>query len=147
MKAFILSVICALCLGSWAEAQNHELSEISTRRHKERIDAEVVFRIQLQDLMTVKARIVLQGNCYYAEGMGYRIFCDGKSRWAVHEGEKEVYIDTPGGDAELAEFAAQAQDLSIIKLKYLPLSEDMSIFSFDTGKLDEEWIITDLRQE
>ena len=58
---------------------------------------------------------------------------------------KEVYIETAGGIEELVPWQDNLEDLSLTDVRYLPLSDDLSPFTFDTTALDTSWVVTDLR--
>ena len=89
--------------------------------------------------------LLLQGNCYRAEGNGVEIYCDGSTRWTVDRAEKEVYIESSDGIREVMQYKDSLKTLTLSELKYLPGSEDLSPFSFDTSLLDSSWLVTDLR--
>ena len=89
--------------------------------------------------------LLLQGNCYRAEGNGVEIYCDGSTRWTVDRSEKEVYIESSDGIREVMQYKDSLKTLTLSELKYLPGSEDLSPFSFDTTLLDSSWLVTDLR--
>jgi hypothetical protein len=89
--------------------------------------------------------LLIQGECYRAAGNGMEIYCDGQTRWTVDPASKEVYIETAGGIAELAAYRDALSELKITDLRYLPLSDDLSPFRFDTAGLDSGWVVTDLR--
>ena len=73
------------------------------------------------------------------------IYCDGKTRWTVDPESKEVYIETAEGIEELALWQDNMKELSLTDVRYLPLSDDLSPFTFDTAALDASWVVTDLR--
>ena len=89
--------------------------------------------------------LLLQGNCYRAEGNGVEIYCDGSTRWTVDRDEKEVYIESSDGIREVVQYKESLKTLVLSDLKYFPGSEDLSPFTFDTASLDSSWVITDLR--
>ncbi len=45
--------------------------------------------------VTGSGSIVLQGGCYYIEGDGMRIWCNGSSVWTMDVGANEVVIESP----------------------------------------------------
>lgn len=148
MKRLTFAVIYIfLSLGA-AFAQDSRLEKIVSMVQTSRISASVECRSFIQETMvTLNAEILAQGDCYYAESFGYKIYCNGDTRWTVDSENKEVYIEKAGGIMELADFIHMVEDLQIKRLQQFPLSEDLSAFSFNTEGLDKEWIITDLRQE
>ena len=89
--------------------------------------------------------LLLQGNCYRAEGNGVEIYCDGSTRWTVDREEKEVYIESSDGIREVVQYKESLKTLVLSDLKYLPGSEGLSPFTFDTASLDSSWVVTDLR--
>ena len=148
MRQLTLILTCIFISLGAAIAQNSQLEKIASLLKTSRISASVECRTFTQEtLITINAEILAQGDCYYAESFGYKIYCDGNTRWTVDNENKEVYIEKAGGIKELADFIHMVEDLQIKRLQELPKSEDFSAFTFDTSKLDKEWIITDLRQE
>lgn len=133
-----------------AIAQNSQLENIVAMVQTNRVSASVeckAFVAESSTPVTIKADILAQGDCYYADSFGYRIYCNGTTRWTVDSENKEVYIEKAGGIMELADFIHMVEDLQIKKLQQSALSEDLSAFIFITEGLGKEWIITDLRQE
>ncbi len=95
--------------------------------------------------MQLSGRLLLQGECYRAEGNGLEICCNGSTRWTVDREDKEVYIESSGGIREVLQYKESLKTLALNDLQYLPGSDDLSPFSFDVSALDSSWVITDLR--
>ena len=56
-----------------------------------------------------------------------------------------MYIEAANGLEELLEYRDSLSALKISDLKYLPLSDDLSAFRFNTAGLGGDWVVTDLR--
>ena len=98
-------------------------------------------------------RISLHYDCTYTEDTPVKLSgvlliqgdCDGATRWSVDPESKEVYIEPAEGLAELLDYRNSLTELKITELKYLPLSDDLAPFRFDTAALGPDWVVTDLR--
>lgn len=145
-----LSLCLALLPGSMG-AQNRQidsnalLEELLGRLDSQRARIGYSCTIDNGTPVRLSGIILLQGNCYYAEGNGLKIYCNGPTRWTVDEEEKEVYIENSDGIREVLQYRDSLTDFSISELRYLDWSEDLSAFVFDTAKLSPDWIVTDLR--
>ena len=51
----------------------------------------------------------------------------------------------PAFESELVAYRDSLSELKITELKYLPLSDDLAPFRFDTAALGPDWVVTDLR--
>lgn len=145
-----LSLCLALLPGSMG-AQNRQidsnalLEELLGRLDSQRARIGYSCTIDNGTPVRLSGIILLQGNCYYAEGNGLKLYCNGPTRWTVDEEEKEVYIENSDGIREVLQYRDSLTDFSISELRYLDWSEDLSAFVFDTAKLSRDWIVTDLR--
>lgn len=145
-----LSLCLALLPGSMG-AQNRQidsnalLEELLGRLDSQRARIGYSCTIDNGTPVRLSGIILLQGNCYYAEGNGLKLYCNGPTRWTVDEEEKEVYIENSDGIREVLQYRDSLTDFSISELRYLDWSEDLSAFVFDTVKLSPDWIVTDLR--
>ena len=145
-----LSLCLALLPGSMG-AQNRQidsnalLEELLGRLDSQRARIGYSCTIDNGTPVRLSGIILLQGNCYYAEGNGLKLYCNGPTRWTVDEEEKEVYIENSDGIREVLQYRDSLTDFSISELRYLDWSEDLSSFVFDTAKLSPDWIVTDLR--
>lgn len=145
-----LSLCLALLPGSMG-AQNRQidsnalLEELLGRLDSQRAKIGYSCTIDNGTPVRLSGIILLQGNCYYAEGNGLKLYCNGPTRWTVDEEEKEVYIENSDGIREVLQYRDSLTDFSISELRYLDWSEDLSAFVFDTAKLSPDWIVTDLR--
>lgn len=145
-----LSLCLALLPGSMG-AQNRQidsnalLEELLGRLDSQRARIGYSCTIDNGTPVRLSGIILLQGNCYYAEGNGLKLYCNGPTRWTVDEEEMEVYIENSDGIREVLQYRDSLTDFSISELRYLDWSEDLSAFVFDTAKLSPDWIVTDLR--
>lgn len=149
--AIILLSLCLALLPGSMGAQNRQidsnalLEELLGRLDSQRARIGYSCTIDNGTPVRLSGIILLQGNCYYAEGNGLKIYCNGPTRWTVDEEEKEVYIENSDGIREVLQYRDSLTDFSISELRYLDWSEDLSAFVFDTAKLSRDWIVTDLR--
>ena len=144
MKKFILFLL-PLLLSLTAAAQQPQLSEIAAHLQTDRISLRYDCTYTEDTPVKLSGILLIQGDCYRAVGNGMEIYCDGATRWSVDPASKEVYIEPAEGLAELMEYRNSLSALKISDLKYLPLSDDLSPFRFDTAALGSDWVVTDLR--
>ena len=134
-----------LLLSLTAAAQQPQLSEIAARLQTDRISLRYDCTYTEDTPVKLSGVLLIQGDCYRAVGNGMEIYCDGATRWSVDPASKEVYIEPANGLEELLEYRNALTELKITELKYLPLSDDLSPFRFDTASLGPAWVVTDLR--
>lgn len=143
MKRWILPLL-ALLLSLTAAAQT-QLHELAGHLQTDRISLSYACTYTQDTPVKLSGTLLIQGDCYQAKGNGVEIYCDGASRWTVDPASKEVYIETAEGLDELIAYRDSLSDLKLSDVKYLPLSDDLSAFRFDTDALDASWVVTDLR--
>ena len=144
MKKFI-HFLLPLLLSLTAAAQQPQLSEIAARLQTDRISLRYDCTYTEDTPVKLSGILLIQGDCYRAVGNGMEIYCDGATRWSVDPASKEVYIEPAEGLVELMEYRNSLSALKISDLKYLPLSDDLTPFRFDTAALGSDWVVTDLR--
>ena len=144
MKKQIL-LLMILLLPLTAAAQQHTLDEIAAHLSTDRISLQYACTVSQPAPVKLSGALLIQGLCYQAKGNGVEIYCDGTTRWTVDPESREVYIETSGGMEELLLWQDELEELSLTQVRYLPLSDDLSPFSFDTAALDGSWVVTDLR--
>ena len=146
MKRWILPLL-ALLLPMTAAAQlsSQQVAEIASHLDNSRISMRYACTFTQDTPLKLSGTLLIQGECYRAQGNGMEIYCDGTTRWTVDPEAKEVYVETSGGLEELLLYRDALTELKLSEVKYLPLSEDLSAFVFDTAALDSSWIVTDLR--
>ena len=139
-----ISLVAALLLSLTAAAQP-QVSEIVARLQTDRVSLHFACTFTQDTPVKLSGTLLVQGECYRAVGNGMEIYCDGATRWTVDPASKEVYIETAGGLEELLAWKDSITELSVTEVKYLPLSDDLSAFRFDTESLDDAWVVIDLR--
>ncbi|MBR5724128.1 MAG: hypothetical protein IKX62_01975 [Bacteroidales bacterium] len=144
MKRLIINLLMVL-LPFAAAAQAPQLTALASRLQTDRISLHYDCTFTQDTPVRLSGELLVQGECYQARGNGMEIYCDGKTRWTVDPASKEVYVETAEGLDELVAMYESLSDLSITGVKYLPLSEDLSAFRYDTSSLDTSWVVTDLR--
>lgn len=113
----------------------------------------------------------IQGHCYSVVESGSKYICNGTNLWTINQRNKEIYIETAGGAADifgnLDKILENVSDLVIdgtrlsftFSMQGIPepiackatilrktdASEDLSDFTVDTSKYDRMWVVTDLR--
>ena len=145
MKRLIISLLAVLLLPLAAGAQQPQLAGIAAHLQTDRISLHYDCTYTQDAPMRLTGTLLIQGDCYYAKGNGMEIYCDGATRWTVDPDSKEVYIEPAEGLAELVAYRDSLSELKITELKYLPLSDDLAPFRFDTAALGSDWVVTDLR--
>jgi hypothetical protein len=143
MKKWILFLL-PLLLSLTAAAQP-QLGEIAAHLQTDRIALRYDCTYTEDTPVRLSGILLIQGDCYRAVGNGMEIYCDGTTRWSVDPVSKEVYIEPANGLEELLEYRNSLSALKISDLKYLPLSDDLTPFRFDTAPLGPDWVVTDLR--
>lgn len=143
MKKWILILVTLLPLT--AAAQRYTLDTVAAHLRTDRISLQYACTIAQPAPVQLSGDLLIQGDCYRAKGNGMEIYCNGTTRWTVDPESKEVYIEAAGGIEELVPWQDNLEDLSLTDVRYLPLSDDLSPFTFDTTALDTSWVVTDLR--
>lgn len=141
----LTSFLAGLLLTAAAGAQQAQISEILARLQTDRIEFRFSCVFTRDTPVQLSGTLLLQGGCYRAEGQGMQIYCDGSTRWTVDPAAKEVYVEEPEGMEELFTLRDALSDIRISDLRFRPLSEDLSVFRFDTAALGPDWVVTDLR--
>lgn len=111
--------------------------------------------------MTGKGTAVIQDNCYHATVAGFDIWCDGESRWIIDNESKEVIIEPAEPLLELVQnldvkqqgsningATFNLEDGTPVKLdikNYKQTAPVNLLFKYDTSRLGDDYIITDLR--
>ncbi len=144
MRKWILPLL-ALLLPLGAAAQQAQIAEIASHIETNRISLHYDCTFVQEAPIQLSGTLLVQGTCYQAKGNGMEIYCDGKTRWTVDPAAREVYVEPAGGIEELLSWRESLTDLKLADVRYLPLSEDLAEFSFDTSSLGADWIVTDLR--
>ena len=140
----ILPILLTLLLSLTAAAQP-QLAEIAAHLQTDRISLRYDCTYTEDTPVKLTGVLLIQGDCYRVVGNGMEIYCDGTTRWSVDPASKEVYIEVANGLEELLEYRDSLSALKISDLKYLPLSDDLSAFRFNTAGLGGDWVVTDLR--
>ncbi len=144
MRKWILPLL-GLLMTLTAAAQNAQLAEIAAHLETNRISLNYDCTFTQDAPIQLTGVLLIQGTCYQAKGNGMEIYCDGQTRWTVDPKAREVYIEKAEGLEELMVWGDSLSDLKISGIQYLPLSEDLKPFRFETAGLDAEWVVTDLR--
>lgn len=127
-----------------AIAQSSEIDTILEKSKTQRVTLNYTCSISELSPFSIKGKLIVQGDCYFAEGYGMRIYCNGSTRWTIDTDSKEVYIENAGGIAEVLLYKDSVSNLKVSDVRYSAPSAN-SVFTFDTSTLDSSWVITDLR--
>lgn len=141
-----IALLAGLLLAVAASAQPQaQIAGILARLRTDRISLHFSCVFTADVPVALAGTLLLQGECYRAQGSGMEIYCDGTTRWTVDPEAKEVYIETAEGLEELYAMRDALSEVKISDLNYLPLSDDLSAFRYDTSVLGPDWVVTDLR--
>ncbi len=140
--AALMLLLCAVA--GLAGDIDSQVEEILARSVNERVTLNYSCSISKLSPVRFKGKLIIQGDRYYAEGNGLRIYCNGSTRWTVDDDSQEVYIENAGGVAEVLTYRDQVTNIQLSDVKYSAPSS-AAVFSFDTRTLDSSWIVTDLR--
>ena len=145
-KRWIIPLLALLLpLTAAAQVSSQQVAEIAAHLDNSRISLRYTCTVTQDTPVKLSGTLLVQGECYQAKGNGMEIYCDGQTRWTVDPEAKEVYVETSGGLEELLAWRDSMTELSLAEVKYLPRSEDLAPFVFDTAALDASWVVTDLR--
>lgn len=149
-------------------AGNLQAQDILKRFETERISCIYSYTIPGAIAFNFSGEALVQGNCYYLNGNGLEVFCDGTSRWTIDKDAMEVYIENAEdvqnllqaflhnsknmkytGNEVTGTFTDPEQetdiDFKLGRIAYTNASEDLSAFTLDVKNLEASYIVTDLR--
>ena len=145
----LLLALCPLLRSAAQDIPEGQIGEI-VRKLSSGQRVSLRYRCSTDGLAPVElsGTLLLQGNCYRAEGNGTEIYCDGSTRWTVDREDREVYIENSGGIREVMQYRDSIGSLDISEVRYMtPSDDDTGEFRFDISSLDSSWVVTDLRGE
>lgn len=170
MKKRIIALLLGVTLCSLTFAQN-SIEEMLSTLATTRVSLDYSFSTTGKTTMKGAGSLTINGDFYKSSGNGLEIFCNGSTRWTVDSFAKEVYIEDAAGTSDFLSdpesFLNKVTSISVAgneisgtfkdpasltdskfklsNIKESELTEDASEFSFDTGALGSEWVVTDLR--
>lgn len=147
MKRLLCTLLLALFTLGTLRAQSAVTDEIIARLRDSRVSLKFSCTIEDGVSIELSGSLIAQSNCFILKGNGLEIYSDGITRWTVDPKEKEVYLEEGNELSEILLYRDKVRNLNIMDIKYEQPAEDLSVFRFDCSHLDEEWIVTDLRQE
>lgn len=150
MKRVVLALACVLCcLSAHAQFGNRNLS------------FDFSFTAEGDMTVTGNGSAVIQDDCYHVDTNGLDIWCDGQTRWTIDKESKEVYIEDAGNVASFIDYMDTRKlegtsgrvELGLtdgtevhLDVKNLNMTDPQNLcFTFDTGTLSKDYVITDLR--
>jgi len=164
MKKFSISILCLFVAEFFAFGQDLTLDQIAGYLDEYAVSAKVNFDIQSSDPIFGSADLYLDGLGYIVKVDGYSFYCDGKTRWTVDESTKEVYVEKDDlkinpvvllsqskikfDDGWPSELSIPVKDdiVAVIRIKSLqPTEKGTQKCALDVSKLDNSYIVTDLR--
>ncbi len=121
--------------------------EVLSRIQDNRISLDYSCTVKADVSLSSKGNLTVQQNCYRLISQDIEIYCDGSTRWYVDRSSREVYVEKSEGTPEYLnpDYVSAIESLKLKNVVYLPLDDDISIFTFDCSSLGKDWIITDLR--
>lgn len=145
LRRLLTAILAVACITTaTAQTPDDVIEQILEKSRTQRVTLDYTCSISDLSPVTIKGKLIIQGDCYFAEGHGMRIYCNGDTRWTVDTGSKEVYIENAGGTEEVLQYRDSVTRLKISNVKYSEPS-DGTEFIFDTSALDSSWVTTDLR--
>lgn len=137
-KTVLITILSMFCLIAGAQ----DLDTIRQKLGVSRIRVNYSFVMQK---VHCSGTITVQIPCFKASGNGIDVYSDGVSRWTVDPESKEVYIENAEGPDDYLKYLVDIEDLKLSDLVSSPISDDIAMFVFDVSKLDDSWVVTDLR--
>ena len=169
MKRLSMKIILAAACIS-AAAQN-SAAALLKRVEGKRLSFD--FTLTTADKVPVKhnGSVLIDGSCYHVEDNGMDIWCDGRTKWTVDNAAKEVYVEDPGGEADIlaspstllgnvsnliagetsvsgkytGDGPGKGSTFVLTSIKTSEPKGNADEFSFNTLSLKSPWVITDLR--
>ena len=169
--------ICILGLGFCVTAAAQDILGDSVRAVRERLSQGRVtmnyyFRTEAKVPVINKGVVIVEGNCFCANGNGTEIRNDGRSQWTIDGKAREVYVEDSDGLERFfsnpEKYAGMLSDLQLTDkeisgtfhngangeitsfkltdIQISPAVRDSTIFRFDEKDLDSNWLVTDLRE-
>ena len=135
-----LAAMLICCSAAFAQTPE----EILEKAADSRVSLNYACTVSELSPVRIRGKLLLQGDCYYVEGNGMKVYCNGGTRWTVDTKSKEVYVEDAGGIAEVLLYRDSVTNLKLSDIRYSE-PEDTAAFEFDTSALDSGWIVTDLR--
>jgi len=121
------------------------------------------FSVSSDGEVSIKAKgsALLQDNCYHVDTQMLEIWCDGETRWVIDKEGKEVVVETAEPVEDIMKMADiqssgdiptsasyEMEDGTVlhISIKNYKKTDPVNLmFSYDTSRLSDKYIVTDLR--
>ena len=165
MKKIAVSVISLLLTSILAFGQNLTADQIAGYLNDYAVSMEVSFEVQSSDPFFGNASLYVDGAGYIVKSDDYTFYCDGKTRWTIDEGSKEVYVENNDMKFDLVGILATSkikfdsngwpyeisvpvnEDIvAVIRIRDLkPQEKGTRKCALDVSKLDKSYLVTDLR--
>ena len=142
-----LALILALSLPSPAVMADTPAEVVLAIRNDCRVSASYSFTvIRGETRFLFSGEAVVQGECFFIDGNGVQVYCDGSRTVLVSPSDKEITIEAARPISQyIDDNAGSISEVAIRNVRKSPLSDDLSLFRFDTSKAGADWIITDTR--
>lgn len=94
MKRIIFTMSVLLCLAAFSAAGQDERTRAFLNKLADHcVSLSYSFRTRAAVPVSGEGTAILQGDCYYVNGNGMEIWCDGQTRWLVDRSAAEVVIE------------------------------------------------------
>lgn len=142
MRSFFVTLFLAFSVAS-ASAQSIDV--LAARLASCRIELSFDCMVGTDMPVHFTGSLSAQGNCYHLRANGMDIWCDGSTRWSMDTEAKELYVETSNGVGEVLAYRNAISEISFSNVVVTENPDEVSYF-FDVSKLDNSWVVTDLRQ-
>jgi len=142
MRSFLVTLFLAFSVAS-ASAQSIDV--LAARLASCRIELSFDCMVGTDMPVHFTGSLSAQGNCYHLRANGMDIWCDGSTRWSMDTEAKELYVETSNGVEEVLAYRNAISEISFSNVVITENPDEVSYF-FDVSKLDNSWVVTDLRQ-
>jgi len=142
MKSFLLTLLLS-ATALTASAQS--ITELAAKLATGRIELSYDCMVGTDAPVHFSGTLSAQGNSYHLTGNGMEIWCDGATRWSVDSEAREVYIESSNGIEDVLAYKDSISDINLTDV-VVTAKPGEGKYSFDVSKLDNSWVITDLRQ-
>lgn len=166
MKRTISILGCLLmCISGFC--QKSDIQALAARTANGRVSLDFSFYPSGKPESTVRGSLAVQGNCFRIDTGGQAIVSDGQTCWTVNASSQEVYIEkggqlpSPSSLVSLMSEIAKLPDgyrgvftlpedgrkynFELRNIKTGAPSGNAGEFKFNPDKLQDDWVVTDLR--
>ena len=101
--AFIIAAIALIGIGTPSVAKSRTLAGFIEKVSASLVTFDYSFTMQTpmsKSKMTGEGKVKIQANCFYLEGNGLEVWCDGATRWTVDRLSEEALVEPVDGSSD-----------------------------------------------